>query len=608
MAIAMFLVLSPEGYGWLVQHFAGVRLDRYQRLAVALGVWVAIGGVLNLVHGMSVAVGRALPLCGMLGLVFADWRSIRRDWKREIVFWSLICLWGIYWARPTFANVHDDFHAYFVYPTRLLQEGTLTFDRWSERAVFSLGGMPFLQSILLSWKNLSQIAVVDVVLGFALLASALMDVATRHRAWWGWAASGMCVVFFSILPRANASALVLIWATLFVLVCWMSDTRFQGKIYLALWGLVLGAALSLKSNSAVVLFGMAFGQGLLVMREQGVRAGFRSWSWIAVGALLSAGTWMVAHFEMYQTFLFPILGKGLHVSATNPDYPLRYWNPSIQQWLELMGRSLFSFSKLLWFLSPLAWTWWSAKSKSKSNHSLSTGYRVLLVVLFFYYPMLCGVAGPTVDRYGWPLEMLLHGAVWAEWIRMSSFWKSSFQVRVAWVVLSAVWIFGFQLVRPVAWRGYMLHEWTAMGGLNLSNEAVNKVREAQLAIPAGARAVAHLEMPFHLDFKRNQWMVVDVPGTVGPPPEMPLFHGFGPLRDYLLNHGFTYLLYAYKSEANFPKAAYGSRRTDLEIPISAREDARRVFAFHDLVEAQRKSKFVVFDKDGVVALDLRRAL
>jgi hypothetical protein len=73
------------------------------------------------------------------------------------------------------------------------------------------------------------------------------------------------------------------------------------------------------------------------------------------------------------------------------------------------------------------------------------------------------------------------------------------------------------------------------------SRVTEQYRLLQQHVPVGARLAAAVDDPFRFDFARNEILLLDVPGGMGPPPGFPLGKGPEQLAAYLASHGVRYL-------------------------------------------------------------------
>jgi len=163
------IFLSMVGWGWAM--IFALRLKNWPGLGVKAAFGLAFsaifGGLMNLFGLISqTTIFAFLGLGGILLLAFIifSFNRVRagiidffRDIKKDKVFALLtvgiVLLFVFQYAVALFTpfNGGDDYQAYFVYPTKMLQTGSMGGDPFSDRRLTSsLGGESFLDTFVLA--------------------------------------------------------------------------------------------------------------------------------------------------------------------------------------------------------------------------------------------------------------------------------------------------------------------------------------------------------------------------------------------------------------------------------------------------------------------------
>ncbi|MDB4998319.1 MAG: hypothetical protein JWM74_5751, partial [Myxococcaceae bacterium] len=129
-------------------------------------------------------------------------------------------------------------------------------------------------------------------------------------------------------------------------------------------------------------------------------------------------------------------------------------------------------------------------------------------------------------------------------------------------------------------------------------------RRLQDAVPAGSRMLVMVDVPYLLDYGRNEIWNLDLPGTASPKPGIPCFQGPEAVVAYLRGLGIRHLLFVLpdKSAFLYPSDLWRPRLYDPD-------EIWRVYAPYvvDVTEnlvALSKSKKHLHDEGGMVLLDL----
>ena len=158
-------------------------------------------------------------------------------------------------------------------------------------------------------------------------------------------------------------------------------------------------------------------------------------------------------------------------------------------------------------------------------------------------------------------------------------------------------------VSPTTRLAAMLKEALAANTIGGKPDDDSRVRAAQEAVPAGEPLLAYFAEPAFLEFRPNRVYVVDWPGESSLPPGMPVYAGGAAVREYLRGRGIRYVLYGYRREAGFPRAAYGHYVEPVNGAV-VRRQAAGSFAFQaDLRELEGEAG-VIYRNGEEEVLDL----
>ena len=150
--------------GWGFSLARLLALPRDAGSAGCLGIaWaVCCGGVINLAQIMGMAAALTFVLAGiafaLVELASVGAPAVRRLQPSGVLAGLvvagglIVCVLGIagYLYTPEL-NKYDDYSAYLVFPQKLLTTGSLGFEPFSERRLWtSLGGMYFLHALILT--------------------------------------------------------------------------------------------------------------------------------------------------------------------------------------------------------------------------------------------------------------------------------------------------------------------------------------------------------------------------------------------------------------------------------------------------------------------------
>jgi hypothetical protein len=138
------------------------------------------------------------------------------------------------------------------------------------------------------------------------------------------------------------------------------------------------------------------------------------------------------------------------------------------------------------------------------------------------------------------------------------------------------------------------HYWNSLAAL---------FHSAQASVPADAKILTYTDTPFLFDFTSNPVFVADWPGESSPPPGLPVHQGGEAVSSYLLAQNIRYVMYSYKTEANFPRSVY-SLYLDKRLGDVLNRTAALSFAFQDDITELAKTRVHLYDDGYLYVLDL----
>jgi len=451
-------------------------------------------------------------------------------------------------------NAHDDYHAYLVFPRKILQTGGLGADPFSERRMVALGGQSFLQALLLGLTNLKYINVLEGGLGWLILITLVAGHGIRRNLppvfWLGL----VILLHFVKLPMANASS-TLTSAALFLALMrsFFVNTEESLPTRILLNGLIVAGLCSLKSSNfigaaillvAFYLFGTRRAilprlvELLLVV--------------LSIGIFLSP--WMLDSYLSSGTFLYPIFGRGYHGSSYGPFPPVSTGEFAWGWFYDAFKFILFNKR----FVLGLVMIFFIVK-----YNRLEPLPQKLPIIIFAGAWVSATIIALTsgINRYGFPVTisclilLIIECFAAAPANQRSPSWHHHRLAKMAVLMiffLVICWPKGIGQFRARAARlSHPPSRWTEKDAGRYAN--------LQKAIPPGASILVRASKPFLLDFHRNRVFIIDWPGGASPPPGMPLEDGPEKLADYLRSQSIQYVIYTFGDEAGYPYAKYKHR-------------------------------------------------
>ena len=630
---AVILTFSLLGWGRALR--VALKASRFcppgADISLGLAAAVVVGGWLNLTAlalrpaawgfvalGALLGVGQVKPLLSWIGSALGAegpliQRRLRTGYLALLVLILVITVFASVRAGSTPGNStvtrfnpHDDFHAYLVFPERMLQTGSMGSDPFNERRLNTgLGGQSFLLALAKAGMPFESLHLLEPGIGTLAALLTLLALCSALGLKWGSAIALTLLAAAYPMRTANLSAFATGIALLLCLVLqlgeWPSDKRNWRMMVLA--GLTAGAVCALKTTFLVPVVGFVGLFFVLRLCSAGSRFGVLGEAMgVGLVALVTLAPWMISLYRSSGTLLFPLLGSGF-IDEVKPSYALLPMRSVVHFVLETLsdppavglavtgGALLWSgllrtmWGQMAFALCGGVWGWLAVAAGSFAGAdtiryaqgsfscALVVGVAVLLAkrghagkVFGMDAPLAFGVAGAA----------LVVGAIWRDTRSIS-----------------------------VDYGRAILATWTAE---SFDVPAYrNRYAAMQGTIEREASILVRLERPFLLDFREQKIFVVDWPGGASLPPGMPLSRGPDALADYLLHVGIPYLAYDYAHEAGFPRQTLDGR-TKPGQNAWVRSQAQNTFAFQDLLAALGARYVRVYDDGELWAIDLRRPL
>jgi hypothetical protein len=626
------LLMSLVGWGGALNRllFRNHRADWGQRAGWGLSFSICLGGVLNLSCGVSRVAVLLFLAIGLITYVLdtVPSRVLRVSFlvqrARELLLDKplaagtllVLTLIIVQYAGSVSGgqhpgavsasnfNAHDDFQAYFVYPTKMLQTGCMGPDPFSERrANTSLGGQSFLHTFVLSALPAGSLHLIDPGLGLLISVGLILGHLARRKV---SPRAGALVLFLLALlppPTANISALMVgfaLFVTLFRTLEWPGFTVGAVSSRAAIVAFVAAALCAAKSSfipAAGLFVVVSYASYFLTTRRR----------MEAVLEVLVAGTvtglllvpWMVSLQQSSGTLLYPLLGKGVlarSLAGVAPPFEALSAGRAVSALASTARSAPFIVVALIGLVRVRSKAW-RAEERAQSLSFWVSALGASIVVSLL-------LAGFPTGRFMYPFlvsaAVIFIAAEAAPRLRPTS-------RPFALGVLCA------SLLLVTSWHDSLMRYGWALGGVRLGLRAAPLVTTAEASryasvqgpVPAGDTILARLEKPFLLDFRRNTIFIIDWPGGASLPPGMPMFQGRGPLADYLGSKSIRYVAYSYAQESGFSKAVFGAR---LNSGVNAweRAHARYTFDFQDNLQQLGRARKRVYDDGDIFVLDVHQ--
>lgn len=576
------------GLGGIVRRAFRVELLVGEQLLVGAVGWIFASGLLLAASLASrgplfgiAAIGLAMGLVEVLAWRAPKWSVPTACYAALVAFLALVALSLI----GSQANPYDDQVAYVGMVKRLLDVGNLT-EPFSFRRMSAYGGQTTLQALAALRGDVATINLLDRGLFQLIGVLVLVDVMRRRALHLGVM---VAVVGFQLVIWELAINSAAIWTGY---ACFVGAYAFASRddAPLPLSIACLAAMCTLRQNYLVPagLFAL-----ILIVRERRR----------AIPVLAAAGAivvpYMIAAFRDCGSFLYPVLlGNG------DPAAPLRPTGGSLLDELRFLMTVLFNAEpiRIWWLLAPLMLLVEDTRARKPWPAMLAA---CLVGFAFLIHSFMLSDAF-NLWRYAWaymtPLAVLFLVEVGAQLDRDVAPLRASKAIAVLAAIAMATQLTHLRGERYTQLTDDLSY---ALGmGVHPDDPRLAAVETMQAAIPAGARVVAMIDDPWLLDFDRNHFALLDLPGFIGPGGGLPSFTDATHWRSYLVNQGYRYLA--------FTDGAYSGwlYRRDGWVPRIYNDDelfryiaAHAVDALDTLAELAASSP-VLFHANGMWVVDL----
>jgi hypothetical protein len=620
--------LACSGFGWIAMRMVGIRrADGWPLgLGVGLGVLIFTGAVFNLLGIVKrpilisdIAIGVALFLfsLGYERTYNRLWERLRmmrpkslmaKLWLGLIVLALLVRVGASVKTSSSMFNFDDDDHAYLAFPIKMLASGSFAPDPFSERRILNtLGGITYLQAISIApTGDLRIINLVDGCFGLVLLF--LFAVALCKRLELSMSQSLWVLTVLVLTPdmRVNATSVILPAALFLLLALIYLEEGLGDRLSwrrLLLFGLVAGTTCTLKSTAipSTALFTI-FLMGL-ELRRSGLLRVVRAGLTIAAMVLAVLLPWMIDSKAKCDTLLYPLLGRGYHVSAYMHTASSVGGTPA---WLvrAVPLSLLFGLTAIVLFRRP---------GKERSSEWQVALAAVLTAAAL---PMLIGfLAQEEVGRYSittlWAVNILVVAFFFTQ---PADTQKATNYKGLLFAYFALVFALVPNPCRPTAGIENNQLQWLRLVKASLLRQSgpmpesahISEDRAMQQSIPVGAILLARTDESYGYDFRRNPIWIADYPGSASLPPGIPLNGDPEALDRYLLDHSIRYVAYSYANQANFPSEVCADRTSPAQrraLPMEAREAAAACTIQDDFVLLSKTHRHL-FDNGSAYVLDL----
>lgn len=559
------LLVSLNGWGQLTTKLLRIQnLPASMACAVGIAITIVLGGVLNLAHALYLAVFFTLGVIGLISYVL--FRSRRPHAYRWNDFWNsaprlarifllgallLLILRVAATVRLASFNVSDDSSAYLVLPQKMISVHHFAVDPFCDRRMISsVGGGYFLQGFVLAATPLAHIAMADRMLGLLLLAGALFEIGVSF----GLTALQIALLellAFCVPQETFNLTYIVLPIPLLLGMIWMivnADEQESQQVwkYAILSGALGGAVISLKSTYLPMVGALALIPYLLLFLPGSCKKTVTLPLVAGIGSIFVLAAWMFAMKQTSDTYLFPILGRGL-------DYSRYAVVPVLHN-----QRTMRFFMKIV--LQPTVLLFLAAiqvfAGIKKRNARLCFAVLVssALAILAFNYKS----GGDYIWRYNFPQFFTAVVVFYAAVIsRLNTPLVSRHTQYMSYIAVFSmagmIFYYDASGTNPRPFRQVITEAreyWPSLrAGLSAqpleSKLLRTQYKAAEAAIPDRATSIEHVAYPFLLNYKSKSIFLVDWTGSASPKPGWPYGSGAIQLAAYLTSNSVRYVVFDY---------------------------------------------------------------
>lgn len=438
-------------------------------------------------------------------------------------------------------HVQDDVRAYLTLAERLRQTGTLGLDPFNEhRVATTLGGGSFLLALLGTFFSIEGLVSLDggimpVLMGLVIRSWLLKRFGSKKADW-----LALVLTLSLAVPaiRANSSPCLIgtgLLLQLFLSI--LSGTAISSAGEAVCTGLLIGGICSLKTNlipTPGLLFLFLFIQAI---RQPSTGARWKLPSFLAFGLAVAVVPWMVSLHNSSATFLFPLLGRGVHKSAYAQDIMGSFSTGNLRMvWKAAMNPVLLVLGAVC--LLTRVWKWPRREAEAGIAIAISAVIGCLMVTV--------GAAGFEPMRY---TSGFLLAAVVALLMAMPALvGNKNLLAPLPKVALTGL---ALAVLFVCKWHGVNLAadirnqlKWASNGRRFEVPGVRQKYRRVLADVTPDTQVLAFVTQPWLLPFDQNELWVITNPGGAGPAPGVPNTSDPEVLRTYLSHCGVKCLMFS----------------------------------------------------------------
>jgi len=471
-------------------------------------------------------------------------------------------------------NMHDDMEAYLAFAEKLSQTGSLGADPFSRRRLVSgWGGQTVLDATFLGVGPVDGLKAVDMSMG--LLAFALVILYWARQSWLKRLGASALIVALAFywLPGANITSHYFAMASITAVAFFIHKaSRSLSRRDWFMFAIIFGTALTLKNT--VTTFLLLLVPLVLFLLAKQYRPGLLRGLALVIPVLIATILpFAVSLFVSSGTFQYPFFGVGYQSQYLS--FTASETGPNLQAQLTEFAKAPFRTPV---FLLALVLSAMGVLSREQAPR-----YRILYLsiagLLSLFVPFLAASSAFDTARYATVtmLPLVMVAIITLDWAaRING--VIAIGTLAAIVGMSTSMHLSFNPELPFKVGMYKTPAWLTA---EKYNEGQERVSRAQAKLPKGATVLVNGPTAYLWDFKRNHVLIGDLPGSVSPPPGLPLYAAASEVSSYLAEQGVEYLVIDY--QGHFDYEIFSSQLQDQSGPSLWREDVRNQFLYYELI-------------------------
>jgi hypothetical protein len=622
------ILVSLIGWGGAVNRilFPQYRVDWGQRAAWGIAWSVIFGGLLNVTWTISQATILIYICLGALYGIIDAWAnktSIAEDLNRLINAFKENIVWAIGtviaclvtavqysgWVSWHEFNLHDDYHAYFVFPHKMLQIGSLGSDPFSERRLVSaLGGQSFLHTFSLSVLDERSLYLIDPGCALVIMIGLIIGYCQKKNI----SKNSTLMIVFGVLSlrmvNINITGVLIpvcLFFSLFRVFEWdnLKATNIQSNA--AIIGLLAAAICALKSTyipPCIIFFTSSY--FFYILGSQRKHKAIYEFCLATILLAVFILPWLISMYQSSGTLLYPIFGRGYHGSVYGGSVKLPSSDVPPNLAIKLKVYAIFTLIYIPTVLAIRFWIIGLGKKQIVREATLS----IFMAAVTANTMIAFSSGGADVYRYSYPLFLVLFVIFLSFFVENIEQNNLNLKLKKAAfsgaVVLSLLVALGSH-----SYKNYKSNNpldsiaWDLINVPLVTLDEREKYSKMLDSVPEGEIVLTRLDKPFLMNFKKHTIWIADCPGGASLPPGMPSFKGEEALADYLVSKSIRYVAYSYANEANFPRKSL-EVRLNPEWPSWLKNQALNSFEFQESLQKLGESRKRIYDDGENFVIDL----